>query len=246
MTDEVVNDNISSSITSKIKTAILAIVIIAVLFLLIFAASRKPSNAEKVWDEAATIGNIEAKNYYIMYTDIMCPYCDVFSRLTIQYEDNFKKFLSDNDILFELRVTDMLYESGNIEHSRTSAEGVYCAKKEGKFWEYYHQAVTSLWEDYHSKGIGDSKTSPMITDMTNEYWYKVGHKVGLGETFDNCMDNHDTIDEIDKNTIKAARVTNGAMPYFQFNDFVTSGFDPSWDYSYVLYYLNLGLNKEEN
>ena len=237
--------NLGSSVASKIKTIVLSIVVAALLFLLIFAASRKPANAEKVWDEATTIGNIEAKNYYIMYTDIMCPYCDVFSRLTIQYEENFKKFLEENDVLFELRVTDTLYEGSGIEHSRTSAEGAYCAKREGKFWDYYHNAVMSLWEDYHSKGIGDSKTSPMITGMTDEYWHEVGHEVGLGDEFDSCMNDHETVDEIEKNTMKAARITSGAMPYFQFNDFTTSGFDPSWDWNYVLYYLNMGLGEDQ-
>lgn len=245
MLEESVKDEINGGIAAKIKTIVLVVVIGAILFLLIFAASRKPSNAEKVWDKATTIGNIEAKNYYIMYTDIMCPYCDVFSRLTIQYEDKFKDFIEENDILFELRVTDTLYEGSGIKYSRTSAEGVYCAKREGKFWDYYHKAIMSLWEDYHSKGIGDSKTSPQITDMTEEYWYNIGHEVGLGTDFDNCMNNHETVDEIEKNTIKAARVTNGGLPYFQFNDFVNTGFDPSWDWNYVLYYLRSGLPEEK-
>ena len=90
MPDESIEESINSNAASKIKTVVLSIIIGAILFLLIFAASRKPSNAEKAWDEATTIGNMEAKNYYVMYTDIMCPYCDVFSRLTIQYEENFK------------------------------------------------------------------------------------------------------------------------------------------------------------
>ncbi len=246
MSNESLEEQTERSVASVVKTVVLVLVIGAVLLLLIFAASRKPSNAEKVWDQATTVGNIDAKNHYIMYTDIMCPYCDVFSRLIIEQQENFDQYIAENDILFELRVTDTLYEASGIKHSRTSAEGAYCAKREGKFWDYYHEAVMSLWADYHSKGIGDSKTSPQITGMTEEYWYKVGHKVGLGEDFDNCMDNHETVAEIQENTVKAARSTNGAMPYFQFNDFVTSGFDPSWDYNYVLYYLRSGLGEIKN
>ena len=79
----------TSSVAKVFKTIGLVLVIVAILFIIIFSASLKPANSEKVWDEATTIGNIDAENYYIMYTDIMCPYCDIFSRLIIQQQDNF-------------------------------------------------------------------------------------------------------------------------------------------------------------
>lgn len=222
----------------------LAIVVVAALFLVLIIVSltSKPSLSDQVWNQETTVGNLEAKNYYIMYTDLMCPYCDVFSRQALEHWDEFEQYLADNDILFEVRLTDYLYEGSNHQMSRDAAEGAYCATREGKFWEYYHEAISSLWNDYHSKGIGSSKTATPIKDMPDDYWLKVGHKVGLGEQFDQCVTNHETVAEIEANTRKAAQSAEG-MPYFKFNRFTTSGFDNNWGWDYVLRYLDAGLGK---
>ncbi len=221
-----------------------AICAVAAIFigLMIVNLTTKQSPSERVWNQAATIGNPDAKNYYIMYTDIMCPYCDVFSRLTMENEAEFKQYLADNDILFEVRLTDYLYEGNQIQASRDSAEASYCAMRENKFWEYYHGAIQALWDDYHSKGIGSSKNAPHIKDMPDDYWLKIGHEVGLGEEFDRCVANHDTVAEIENNTRRALQVSEG-MPYFKFNRFTTAGFDNNWGWEYVKLYLDAGLGK---
>lgn len=219
-----------------------AIIAVGALFLLLLIVSitSKPTPGDQVWNESATIGNLEAENYYIMYTDLMCPYCDVFSREAMNNWADFEQFLADNDVLFEIRLTDYLYEGSGIQASRDSAEAAYCATRENKFWDYYHEAISSLWRDYHSKGIGSSKNAPRITDMPDDYWLQIGHRVGLGEQFDNCVKNHDTVAELEYNTRRALQTSNG-MPYFKFNRFTTSGFDSNWDYEYVKQYLNAGL-----
>ena len=76
------------------------------------------SNSEPIWDERTTVGSKKAKNHFIMYTDIMCPYCDVFSRRVMENEAEFKKeYIEQKDILFEIRVTDFLYQYGNKNES---------------------------------------------------------------------------------------------------------------------------------
>ncbi len=221
-----------------------AIVAVVALFLLLIITSvtSKPTPSDQIWNKETTVGNTEAKNYYIMYTDLLCPYCDVFSRQIMEHWDEFEQFIAENDILFEIRLTDYLYEGSGHQISRDAAEGAYCAMHEDKFWDYYHEAIASLWKDYHSKGIGSDKTATPIKDMPEDYWLKVGHKVGLGEQFDNCVKNHDTVDEIKKNTKKALQASDG-MPSFKFNRFVTSGFDNNWGWDYVLRYLQAGLEK---
>jgi len=223
----------------------IAVIVVAALFIIIMIVSltSKPAPGDRAWNQATTIGNLEAKNYYIMYTDLMCPYCDVFSRATMEHWDEFQQYLSDNDILFEVRLTDYLYEGNDIAASRNSAEGAYCAMRENKFWDYYHGALQSLWDDYHSKGIGTSKTAPQIQDMPDDYWRTVGHEAGLGEDFDKCLDEHATIAEIEDNTRRALQVAQG-MPFFQFNKFTTAGFDNNWGWDYVLKYLNAGLSSK--
>lgn len=223
----------------------IAVIAVAVLFIaiMIINLTAKPKPGDRVWDEATTIGNLEAKNYYIMYTDLMCPYCDVFSRSIMEHWDEFQQYIADNDILFEVRLTDYLYEGNGYDSSRDSAEAVYCATRENKFWDYYHAALQSLWDDYHSKGIGVSKTATPITDMPDNYWRTVGHEINLGESFDECLDEHMTVDEIENNTRRALQTAQG-MPYFQFNRFTTAGFDNNWGWDYVLKYLDAGLENK--
>ena len=204
-----------------------------VLVAIISSSATKPTTAEQVWDERAIVGNLDAKNYYVMYTDIMCPYCDVFTREVVDNEEEFNKFIEDNNILFEVRVTDMLYDSVGSEYSRESAVATYCAKNEDKFFEYYHAAVKQLYEDYHSKGIGDSKTSPKIENLPKDYWVKIGEKIGLGEKFEDCYNNSETLAEVINNTTKAERLASG-LPYFDLNGEGVAGYDANWGWETLM------------
>ncbi|MBQ3320762.1 thioredoxin domain-containing protein [Candidatus Saccharibacteria bacterium] len=207
---------------------------------IIVSMNTKPTNAEKVWDTEMTVGNLEAKNYFIIYSDIVCPYCIAFENAIVEHEDEFKKYIEENDILVEVRVSDFLYEYGETRpiNSRYSAEATYCAKNEGKFWDYYNLAVTSVWNDYF-KSSGKSAVSKM-SSLDKKYWIKLGEKIGLGETFKDCVENDETLEEIIGNAKKTSKLANG-MPYFKFNNYTSSGFDLSWGWEYVLTYFQAGL-----
>ena len=226
-----------------IRWIILAVIGVA-FFGLIMANINNTDHTDAVWNEAMTMGNMNARRYYIFYTDLACPYCDVYSRLVYENEEEFERdYIKGKDILYEVRLTDFLYEYG--EHkpdmSRWSAEGAYCAANENRFWDYYHAALDALNEDYHSKGVGISKNAPMITDMTADYWLKIGKSIGLGEEFESCYTEHKTLDKIKENTTKAAKLVQGGLPYFKFGKFATGGFDTSWGWDYVKKYLDAGL-----
>lgn len=233
---------------SKVKKAfrIFGILAIIVVIIAAIAASMNttPSNADRVWDEQMTIGNMDAKNYFIVYSDLVCPYCIAFENAIVEHEEEFQKYLAENDILFEVRLSDFLYEYGesNPIHSRYSALGAYCAKKENKFWDYYNLAVSSIWNDYF-KVSGKSAFSK-LSGIGKEYWIDIGKQVGLGEDFENCVKNEDTLDEIKTNAAKTSKLARG-MPYFKFNDYTSSGFDLSWDYQYVLMYFQAGLESKK-
>ncbi len=234
----------TSNVGRIIRT--IAIIAIIVLFFVIIIANSSTRRApgDEAWSEATTIGDRDAKNYYIMYTDLMCPYCDVFSRVVMENWDEFQQYLADNNILFEIRLTDYLYEASGSQYSRDAAEAAYCAAQESKFWDFYHGAIAGLWKDYHSKGIGNSKTAAPIKNMPENYWLEIGHEAGLSDQFDQCVANHSSAEELDRNTKRALQVAQG-MPYFQFNDFTMAGFDSSWGWDYVLRYLDAGLGKTE-
>lgn len=219
--------------------AILGVLVALVVF---NASSSTPTTT--VWDANFTKGSLEAKNHYIMYTDLMCPYCDVFSRVLAEHEEEFQRdYIEGHDILFEIRMTDFLYQygSGTNTYSQDAAEASYCAAAEGKFWEFYHGALQALWKDYHSKGIGVSKTSPKISGMTADYWLKVGKNAGVAGNFEKCYTEHEQLETVRANTEKAAKIVGGGVPYFKFNKFTSSGFDQSWGWDYVRQYLDAGL-----
>lgn len=221
--------------------------VVAVISLIITAivasTNNKPSNSELVWDQQTTLGNQDAKNYFIVYSDLVCPYCIAFENAIIEHEEDFQKYLEENDVLFEVRISDFLYEYGetNPINSRYSALGTYCAKNEGKFWDYYNKAVTSVWNDFF-KDNGKSGVSKM-SKIDKSYWIDIGESVGLGDEFKNCVENEETLPEIKQNAEKTAKLAKG-MPYFKFNSYTSSGFDLSWGYDYVLMYFNAGLESK--
>lgn len=240
------NTSLKKRKRSKVKKAFRIADIIAVVVLIIAAIAAsmtKPSNADKVWDTEMTIGNPEAKNYFIVYSDLVCPYCIAFENAIVEHEEDFKKYLEENDILYEVRLSDFLYEYGesNPIHSRYSALGAYCAKKENKFWDYYNLAVTSIWNDYF-KVSGKAAFSKM-SGIGKDYWINIGKQVGLSEDFENCVENEETLDEIQANAEKTSKLARG-MPYFKFNEYTNSGFDLSWGYDYVLMYFQAGLESK--
>lgn len=223
------------------------IAVTALIFLVIATSIKPPSAAGSIWDTRTTVGDINNTKHYVMYTDIMCPYCDVFSRAVMDNEEEFKRdYIDGKKIVFEVRITDMLYESNGerASSSRNSAEGAYCATEQDKFWDYYHAAIKSLWDDYHSKGIGSSKNAPAITGMGREYWEKVATKVdGLDQSaWRSCYNSHEQLEKIKANTEKASAQTNGGLPFFKFDKYTTSGFSDGWGWDYAKKILDAGLN----
>ncbi len=219
-------------------------IVVVLIAAIVASMNNKPSNAERVWDEATTLGEMEAKNYFIIYSDIACPYCIAFENALIEHEDEFKQYLKDNDILVEVRLSDFLYEYGesNPIESRYGAEAVFCAKKEGKFWDYYDLAVTKVWDEYFAKSGKAAFTE--FNKLKKDYWIKLGEKVGLGEDFAKCVEEDETLDEVMASAKKSAKLVTG-MPHFKFNEFVSGGFDLSWGWEDALKYLEAGLKSKK-
>lgn len=218
----------------------LVLVIGVIIAAIATSMSIKPSNADKVWDTEMTVGDLDAKNYFIIYSDLMCPYCIAFENAIVENEEAFKQYIKDNDVLLEVRLSDFLYEYGESHaiNSRYSAEAVYCAKNAGRFWDYYNLAITTLWDDYF-RDSGKTAFSA-LNSKDKSYWIELGENIGLGEEFSNCVENDETLAEIEKSAEKTSRLASG-MPYFKFNNYTTSGFDPTWGWEYVLMYFEAGL-----
>jgi len=199
------------------------------------------STPREVWYEEMTMGDLNAKNHFIIYSDIACPYCIAFENAMIEHQEDLEQYIEANDILIEIRATDFLFEYGesaSIE-SRYSAVATYCARDRGKFWEFYDLAVTKVWNEWF-KGMGKSSFSE-FNKMGRNYWIEMGKSVGLGEDFEQCVKNDETVSQVKEDAKRMTQYVNG-LPYFKFNDYVLSGFDLSWGWEHVLMYFDAGLN----
>ena len=222
------------------------IVGIVALVVVIFAAiitsvNNKPSNSEKVWDSRTTIGNPDAKNYFIIYSDLVCPYCLAFENAIVENEEEFQQYIEENDILVEVRLSDFLYEYGetNPINSRYSAIATYCARDEGKFWDYYNKAITTVWHDYFN---GEGKSGFVALNKNNqEYWTKIGEGLDLSDDFETCIKEKRPLDEIKQNAAKTSDLVSG-LPAFKLNSYSPPGFSMTGTWEDVQAYFEAGLN----
>lgn len=221
---------------------VIGLVLLSVAFLAIIFVSMntKVPNSEKVWYPEMTTGNMDAKNYFVIYSDIACPYCIAFENAIIKNKEEFETYIEENDVLVEIRVADFLYEFGesNPIESRYGAEAIYCAKDAGKFWDYYELAVTKVWNEYF-KNAGKSAFSE-FNKLGKDYWIEIGEEVGLDEDFARCVNDDRVLDAVMGDAKKMTRMVTG-MPYFKFNNYVLSGFDLSWGWDRVVTYFDAGL-----
>lgn len=219
--------------------AIIGVIVVA----MVVSFTHKVPNSEKVWDKDTTIGNMDAKNYFIIYSDIVCPYCVAFENAMITHKDKMMSYIEKNDVLLEIRVSDFLYEYGqtNPIASRYSAEAVFCAKNEGKFWDYYDHIITTVWDNYFMEQ-GKSALKA-LNSQGKDFWIKLGKDVGLSDTFEDCVKNDETLEAVEETAAKTVKQIDG-MPYFKFNSYVASGFDMNWGWDYVEMYFNNGLKSK--
>lgn len=218
-------------------------IIVIIVAAMIASFSYKTPIADKIWDKDTVIGNQDAENYFIVYSDLVCPYCIAFENAILEHHQEFEKYIAENNVLYEVRLSDFLYEYGqtNPIASRYSAEAVYCAKKEGRFWDYYNHAITNVWNNYFKNSGKNAFTE--LNAQGKDYWIKLGTEVGFGDDFKNCVKNDETLDEVIKVAAKTVKAING-MPYFKFNEYVSSGFDLSWGWEYVKMYFDSGLKSK--
>lgn len=225
----------------KIIRIIGIVAIVGVIIAAMIASfNQKTAIADKIWDKDTTIGNIDAKNYFIIYSDIVCPYCVAFENAIVEHQEEFEEYIAKNDVLVEVRLSDFLFEYGqsNPAASRYSAEAVYCAKKQGRFWDYYDYIIAAVWNGYF-KDMGKNAFNELDT-MGKDYWIALGRQIGLNDEFSDCVKNDETLEEIKEVAAKTVRHING-MPYFKFNNYISSGFDMSWGWEYVKMYFDSGL-----
>ena len=232
-----------------IRVGLLVLIIGFLGALIIFNAVNPAPVDMTVWNEQMTKGDKDtAKHHFIMYTDVFCPYCDKFSdAVAANMEDFDKNYIEDKNILFEIRVTDMNYVNGHSTNSRPGGEAVYCAAKQGDFWSYYYALLAKIYKDYHSRGIGVDRDSEKIPTLSMDYFYDIADNIDTldREKLVSCMENNETVKELDDNTTKAKSKVNGGVPRFVFDKYIADGFLGNWntdnDYKQVKLLMDAGL-----
>ena len=232
-----------------IRVGLLVLIIGFLGALIIFNAVNPAPVDMTVWNEQMTKGDKDtAKHHFIMYTDVFCPYCDKFSdAVAANMEDFDKNYVEDKNILFEIRVTDMNYVNGHSTNSRPGGEAVYCAAKQGDFWSYYYALLAKIYKDYHSRGIGVDRDSEKIPTLSMDYFYDIADNIDTldREKLVSCMENDETVKELDDNTTKAKSKVNGGVPRFVFDKYIADGFLGNWnidnDYKQVKLLMDAGL-----
>ena len=232
-----------------IRVGLLVLIIGFLGALIIFNAVNPAPVDMTVWNEQMTKGDKDtAKHHFIMYTDVFCPYCDKFSDAVAANMGDFdKNYIEDKNILFEIRVTDMNYINGHSTNSRPGGEAVYCAAKQGDFWSYYYALLAKIYKDYHSRGIGVDRDSEKIPTLSMDYFYDIADNIDTldREKLVSCMENDETVKELDDNTTKAKSKVNGGVPRFVFDKYIADGFLGNWntdnDYKQVKLLMDAGL-----
>ncbi|MBR2803301.1 thioredoxin domain-containing protein [Candidatus Saccharibacteria bacterium] len=233
----------TTNTSGKVIRIIAIILIIAAIFGVIIASFNQPSApiSEQIWDEAMTIGNKDAKNYFVTYTDIVCPYCVAFENTLIENEEEFEKYLEDNDVLFEVRLSDFLYRYGQFQtkHSKYSALAAYCARDEGKFWEYYRHAISTIWHEFFETYGKEALT--ILDQKGKSYWLDLAKDIKIDtDTFKSCYENETPLDEIDTIAKKTSEHVSG-LPAFKFNKYSPPGFNMTWGWEEAKAFFDEGL-----
>ena len=231
---------------------ILAIVgvVVAVIALIVLACGTTTVEklevpiSDQIWNTSMTKGDLAtADKYYYVYTDLVCPYCVAFENQLVENEEEFEAFLAENNVVYEARITDFLYEHGthNPISSQYGAEALYCAEKQDRFWDYYDAAIVAIWNDFFINGLDESA----FDQITKQYLIDIADSLDepLTSDFADCLNNDETLSEVQAQTQKAYSTGLAGLPSMNFNGFEPAGFDLSWGWEYANYYLQQGLNQ---
>lgn len=128
-------------------------------------------------NEIPTLGDANAPVTIVEYGHFKCPACNRFFRET--KPELAKKYIETGRVKFVWK--DFPYEGGDAGRA---SEGAYCAKDQGKFWEFHDTLFTYIWETYYQKGINAEAVSVFTDDKLNEF----SRQLGLDEAqFNSCL-----------------------------------------------------------
>ena len=206
--------------------AILSVVAFLVLLVVVFTnkqevqlgAQAEPTDNEQVVDEPQSapvppinesdtvFGNPEAKVVLIEYTDFECPFCARHYGTVQKIKENY-----GDKIAFVTRHFPLSFHA----NAQKASEAVECAGEAGKFWEMYDVVFQANLNE---------------TEMSVAAWKTAAGKLGLGASFNTCLDDGKYAGKVKQQMATGAaagvngtpatfvngELISGALPYEQF------------------------------
>ena len=150
-------------------------------------------------DDDPVKGNANAPVTVVEFSDFQCPFCSKFYKETLsQLEENYVD-TGKIKLVYRDMPLDNLHPN-----ARTAAIAAECADRQGKFWDY-HNILFEKQAEWQSLSTADFQTqvSKYATDL----------KLQSG-TFDSCIKSQDAADEVNKDSLDAARYGATGTPTF--------------------------------
>lgn len=180
------------------------------------------------WRKEMYLGEADAPNKFVRYTDYFCPYCADLQQETSS--DKFRKeYVDSGKVGYEARIITVLSEQS--VNTDQGAEAAHCAADQDKFWEYSDDIVPRIKEDFFDKGIGVKNVAnpKQIEKLDIAYFQKSAKTANMDvDKFTTCVKNKTHAKQIEKDTQKAINYGVTGLPYVAINDFSTSGFQGGW------------------
>jgi len=144
-------------------------------------------------------GNPDAPVTVVEFSDFQCPFCSRFFEQTLPLiEENY---IDTGKIKFVYKDLPLDNLHPNARSAHIASE---CADEEGKFWEY-HDVLFQKQAEWQSLASSD-------LDITlSQFAVDLGMQAA---SFESCMESQDIADEVNQDTLEAARYGATGTPTF--------------------------------
>jgi len=151
------------------------------------------------FDDEPVKGSPDAPVTVVEFSDFQCPFCSRFFEQTLPLiEENY---IDTGKIKFVYKDLPLDNLHPNARAAHIAAE---CADEEGKFWEY-HDVLFEKQAEWRSLVSSD-------LDITlSQFAVDLGMQAA---SFESCMESQDIADEVNQDTLEAARYGTTGTPTF--------------------------------
>lgn len=146
-------------------------------------------------DDDALLGKADAPVTLIEFVDYQCPFCkrffdQTFSQLKTEYVDTGKVKIVMRD-----------FPLGFHQNAQKASEATECAEDSGKFWEM-HDLLFQKQDEWAS------------STTANDLFKRYAASLGLGKTFDSCLDTGKYTQEVQKDLSDGTTAGINGTPSF--------------------------------